>query len=348
MQRRATERRLLSVGTGDLRCRPSPSRCTCPPYCGGCQAVLSEADGAEPAQFPELLTYCTLGTQAPLFRDIAPHHECFYVVPPVSYGLTAAGCTGYLIAFEWVGVQRTSVVSQPFFLGSPQRESAVSALPKIDFEPHKVDMNMAGVEMMVWSPEGGMGIKQSAAVSWTVTPALNPEGEQRFLKLLSGTSGFWSADALMRVRSVYSAYEAARSDASDPPPASVCPARVLYGAGVLCVDMPFIAGRDAKDEDLELEGGCAVQDVATGVAWLARHQLLYIDLRPPNVRVTENGVVLIDYDDVVVLQEPIRSFSDFCTALLNSDHVCAHPAANFVGSDVAWTPLGLALQALLG
>ena len=69
---------------------------------------------------------------------------------------------------------------------------------------------------------------------------------------------------------------------------------------------------------------CAVQPVAEAIAWLARRGLIYVDLRPPNVRIEEEGeekeagavgagsaaaatsqasrrrVVLIDYDDLKV------------------------------------------------
>jgi len=101
------------------------------------------------------------------------------------------------------------------------------------------------------------------------------------------------------------------------------PARLLFGAGEVCVTMPFVGGRDAVDADLA-EGGCAVLPVAEAIAWLARRGLVYVDLRPPNVRIEEEEeeeagaggplgsaaaatsqairrrVVLIDYDDLKV------------------------------------------------
>jgi hypothetical protein len=88
--------------------------------------------------------------------------------------------------------------------------------------------------------------------------------------------------------------------------------------------MPWVGGRDAVDADLA-PGGCAVQPVAEAIAWLARRGLVYVDLRPPNVRIEEKEeeeeagaggplgsaaaatsqairrrVVLIDYDDLKV------------------------------------------------
>jgi hypothetical protein len=116
---------------------------------------------------------------------------------------------------------------------------------------------------------------------------------------------------------------------SDPLPASLVPARLLFGAGEVCVTMPWVSGRDAVEADLA-EGGCAVLPVAEAIAWLARRGLVYVDLRPPNVRIEEKEeeeaagagagpgpgagsaaaatspasrrrVVLIDYDDLKVV-----------------------------------------------
>ncbi len=153
-------------------------------------------------------------------------------------------------------------------------------------------------------------------------------------------------EELLRLRAVYAAYVAARRDASDPPPASLCEARLLYGAGHVCVDMPFVAGADAEAADLAA-GGSAVAPVASAIAWLARHGLLYVDVRLPNVRVSRDcrDVTLVDYDDLVVLTESITSFDDFHAALLGSAHISASPAANFLGRIGAWTPLGQALCA---
>ena len=45
--------------------------------------------------------------------------------------------------------------------------------------------------------------------------------------------------------------------------------------------------------------------------WLGRHSLLYVDLRARNVlRDADDGVFLVDYDDMVVLSEPLQSGPD--------------------------------------
>jgi hypothetical protein len=140
-----------------------------------------------------------------------------------------------------------------------------------------------------------------------------------FWKILRG-DGF-DAPYLRGVFAVYAALAAARAAASadDPPPASLVDAELLFGAGELCVRMPWVDGRDAAPEDL-CSGGVAVAPVAAAVAWLARHGLLYVDLRAPNVRIDERGRVrLVDYDDCVVLGAPATDAAALRAALRARD-----------------------------
>ena len=72
----------------------------------------------------------------------------------------------------------------------------------------------------------------------------------------------------------------------------------------MCVKMPWVGGRNAEAADLA-DGGCAVEPVARAIIWLAQRGLLYIDLRPPNVRIaTHDRVFLVDYDDMALCKPP--------------------------------------------
>ena len=107
----------------------------------------------------------------------------------------------------------------------------------------------------------------------------------------------------------------ALDDTEDKAPTSLVRARLLFGAGEVCVTM---SGNDATAIDLA-ERGCAAKPVALAILWLARHGLLYTDLRPPNVRVSSSGdVTLIDYDDLIIC-EPPGSYLDLCDLLANAD-----------------------------
>ena len=126
---------------------------------------------------------------------------------------------------------------------------------------------------------------------------------------------------------MYTALAAARAagagaGGSDPPPPALLPAELLYGAGEVCVLMPWARGREAREGDFQ-EGGCAVAPVALAMAWLARRGLLYIDVRPPNVLVEEEEeggegaalrVHLVDYDDMLVVA-PVASAGELCDLL---------------------------------
>jgi hypothetical protein len=57
--------------------------------------------------------------------------------------LVTVSAVGYVV--EWVGKLYASVVSEPFFLGSPAHTSAVMNLPDHDFSGEAVDVASAGV-----------------------------------------------------------------------------------------------------------------------------------------------------------------------------------------------------------
>jgi hypothetical protein len=154
-------------------------------------------------------------------------------------------------------------------------------------------------------------------VLWSDKSSRGPDGSNIFFKIVL-CSAYGPAYFERMFEAYGSLAEAFDKDReSDPPPASLVPASLLFGAGEVCVTMPWVGGRDAVEADLA-EGGCAVIPVAEAIAWLARHGLVYVDLRPPNVRIEEEAgagavsasaatsqasqrrVVLIDYDDLKV------------------------------------------------
>jgi hypothetical protein len=86
-----------------------------------------------------------------------------------------------------------------------------------------------------------------------------------------------------RFSSYFAAYEAFKRARADTPWLSaIVEADLLFGAGELCVRMPWLPGRDAVVEDLA-EGGCAVVPVADALVWLAWRGLIYTDVRERNV-----------------------------------------------------------------
>ena len=283
-----------------------------PAYNGESKSAKSSGDSAfAPKMFDELATYCALGVMGALFRGVPVGTHRFFATPPIAYGLAAFPHVGYLIALEWLGKLHASVVSQPFFLGSPEHAAAVEALPDHDFAGEVIDIAVEGVSVAVWPLEEGA----RARVVWS----LEGGADQHFFKLIPCDA--FAASFFTRLARSYAALAAAWVDASDPPPPSLARAALLFGAGEVCVRMPWIEGRDADAADLTA-GGRAVKPVARAIAWLARHALLYTDLRPPNVRVLASegaGAVLVDYDDLQVLPRAPASFAELFEELTNAD-----------------------------
>ena len=99
---------------------------------------------------------------------------------------------------------------------------------------------------------------------------------------------------------------------------------LLYGEFCVCLISPVVGTKDAESSTLEDRD--LMMPVVGAVLWLARTwQLLYIDIRPPNLRICEEGssprIRLIDYDDMVLLKEkPCCDYSTVCSMKKN-EHV---------------------------
>ena len=200
------------------------------------------------------------------------------------------------------------------FVGSQQHKDAVDRLPGHDFSKEYVDLQVDGIPVLVWPIDA----RSRASVIWrSDPPPSDSDGTAgKFFKILR-FDGF-DADYFRSVYDAYTTLETKRADAHDPPPPSLPDAQLWYGAGELCILTPWVCGRDAQQDDL-CDGGHAVLPVAEAIAWLARHGLLYIDLRAPNVRVSPDlTVTLVDMDDLVCV-EPPNSYAALATLLREHD-----------------------------
>ena len=272
----------------------------------------------------QLVTYILLGMAHSAFRVVPGQTgRRFHTRPPVGHGLLTFPHVGYLVGVEWVGKLFVHPVSQPFFLNSPQHAAAVAALRD----------DALALADSVWVRDGDgaawhkLPERGPARVSWTHTAA---EGG-RFRKVIE-CDAFdehpqGGARRLRALHAAYAAYAAACAAAEEARPDALLPARLLYGAFALCVDMPFVGTRAATDAELCAPGGNRVLDaLAAALGWLARRGLLYIDIRSPNVRVADAdadasdtanplGAWLVDYDDMLVLESPLRDADALLDAL---------------------------------
>jgi hypothetical protein len=299
-----------------------------PSFNAEAKPATSTGDSTGPKMYDELVTYVTLGIVGSMFMAVPEGRRRYFTRPPVGYGLAALAHVGYLVAVEWIGKLFVSVVSQPFFLGSPEHGSAIAALPDYDYRHSYEDISFDNIPFLAWPPDD-----DGARLSWRSKGA---EGDD-FFKIIRWDA--YDADYFKQMLQVYTALSAAwDACSSHAVPPSLLRAQMLFGAGEVCVKMPWIEGRDAVRADLE-NGGCAVEPVARAIVWLAQRGLLYVDLRPPNVRIAAHDrTFLVDYDDMVVC-EPLTSAEELISALL------ADPAQATIG----WASVGggRALHAVL-
>ena len=266
-----------------------------PAFNAEAKSVASAGDAKTSRLYDQLVTYVTLGIVGSMFVAVPEGHRRFFTRPPVGYGLAALAHVGYVVAVEWVGRLFVSVVSQPFFLGSPEHDAAIAALPDCNYQDSSYeDMNFADIPVLTLSRDD-----DTLRVTWRSEGA---EGDE-FFKVIGWNS--YDAWHFKRMLQVYTALSAAWDACpSDSLPTSLLRARMLFGAGQVCVKMPWVGGRNAEAADLDF-GGCAVEPVARAIVWLAQRGLLYIDLRPPNVRIAAHDrVFLVDYDDMALCKPP--------------------------------------------
>jgi hypothetical protein len=303
--------------------------------------LKSVGAGSPPRMFDEIFTYAMMGMLGSYFRNEPAGTRRFFRAPPHAFSLAAFPHVGYVVLVEWVGHLHGCVVSEPFFLGSPAHADAMAALPDSDMGGAGcyVDVRLDKVAVEVWPEEEGA----RPGVMWRVVPPDSGGGGggihgigDGFFKVIFAHA--FPAPFFRRLHAAYAAYAAACAAAAsaapgskDSLPASLVPAELLFGAGAVCVRMPWVMGRDAVPAELG-EGGAAVEPVARALLWLARHGLLYTDLREPNVRVVRGvgGAVLVDYDDMEVV-DPVQSAGEL-VGLLEAR------GAKFVGEEAGARP----------
>jgi len=87
-------------------------------------------------------------------------------------------------------------------------------------------------------------------------------------------------------------------------------ARLLFGEYEVAVEMPFLIGTTpTKWKDVNYS------QVAQAIVYLAANAIIYTDLRLPSIVLVENKSLLVDYDDAVVVDEPVKSYENFIKAL---------------------------------
>ena len=306
-----------------------------------CPAFQGELKSVDAATLGQALYYTVMDIVGTFFPSTpgapgapgapaAPGRRVFYAAPPLGFALLAFPHVGYFVAVEFVGKALVSPASLPFFLGSAEHGAAVKALPARPAAPPEWEFDPA----LPWACDAPAPPADAPArpplsppVAWAVCP------DGTFRKLLRADAR--SADEWSEAFAAYKALEpllagrrgAPGGTAAEPPTALARGARMLFGAHEALVEMEaFPIARGASDEEATgaAEGADAdavTQAVAEAVAWLALRRVLYTDLRGPNVLVAAPRVAgapvacLVDYDDCVVVSEPVRDVGELRAAL---------------------------------
>jgi len=235
--------------------------------------------------------------------DAANDHRLFYLTPPLGFAVVAYPYLAQVMAVECVGKMLVSPFSQPFLLGSDQHAATMAALPQPHYEAATVlDLTEvqpwytvpgARADLSMWCTHGGV-----------------------FRKIVRGDARSGAGFA-----SMHAAY--ARLAAVLPHAPSglhlLTSVRLLYGLHCVLAELkPVVMAGRAVDEETELrqKGAALLLSVTRAVAWLATQRVIYTDVRAPNVVVDTDGVAwLVDYDDCVVVAEPVASVDAFKAAV---------------------------------
>lgn len=270
-------------------------------------SFFTELKSVSEAIFNQIMTYGVFSLARSYFHVDGgdTSRRRFYKRPLVGYGLVSFAHCGYLVALEWVGKVFMTPISDPFVLGSRLHESAVESL----VDHHQTDfVEIDAASMCAWRGWPNVG---EPLVLWCVSPI-----NGCFYKIMDCAvfDKVGGAARLRTLRATYVAYAEARTSATTVPKALV-PAELLYGAFELAVKMPFVGTRTVEESVLAA-GGAVLDAVVPAIVWLARHGLLYVDLRGRNVVIdSEGGYCLVDYDDMVILPEPAQSAEELLRLL---------------------------------
>ncbi|KAL3895673.1 MAG: hypothetical protein SGPRY_013455, partial [Prymnesium sp.] len=258
-----------------------------------------ELKSCEKTIYNEVLTYVVLDMLSSLFPDNGKLR--FYSTPPIGYGLIGFPHIGYFVALEWIGKLFMTPVSKPFLLGSEDHRAAVEALEDVHFDDF-VEVAASGGLWHHVDDWADVLVKYCAQAI-----------DKRFYKIIfcKKFDSFGKHGAAMLWRDLYRTYAqyAEAVTNSSNLPASLVPAQLRFGVGAVLVDMEWVEGEEA-DEDWDEDDQLVLQ-VASAIVWLAQNKLLYCDPRPPNILINNSSAYLIDYDDMVVVEEVPSSFEQF-------------------------------------
>lgn len=289
----------------------------------------------------ELVMYTTIGICDSYFSgDVGEGNYAFYPSPPIGCSVLGQGPVGMLFAVELIGVVFYSLLSEPFFAGTDKHKEAVAMFDRLaeregadisDQRPFYIPKEAEFLqprdptkEGVFWGRVGHRFVKVIQAnhlvkrgkakdsTEETCFAKVNPE----YINIINEDScleAAWTGNAIFffhlhKVMTLWKEIWRGEAVGED----AVCravflPMDLLYGEFQVCLISEYVGDSDASIE--EFSDSSLMKPVVTAILWLARvWGLLYIDIRPQNMRVTATDggktIRVIDYDDVVILSRP--------------------------------------------
>jgi len=296
----------------------------------------------------EQFQYLTIGMSDSYFSsEQYPDHQLFYNTPPIGCSTLGVGPMGMLFAAEWIGVVFFSIISQPFYAGSSNHRAALQMFDEMELPRNVTDplhiprgflLNVNQTEKLgvAWGVLDGKFIKVIDAPyllqkQQNVNLAFN-KGDHKYREIVGEEAcghANWTSNSvffyhLYKVMAVWSKVWSSECIAEDEKHRNVfVPVELLFGEFSVCLRSPYVGTQDAESEFLDDKD--TMKPVVDAVLWLAlTWQLLYIDIRPPNLRVCDGGdprIRLVDYDDMVLLKnKPCCNMNTVCMMRKN-EHV---------------------------
>jgi hypothetical protein len=283
--------------------------------------------------FEEVVQYVTIAMLDSYFsQETYPLRTVFYSSPPCGYGIVGYGPCGMLISVEMIGALYYSFISKPFFLGSQDHISAIDMVNARHTEPqspsffvphsHKsyfTNMDKCKVKFSLLKTDNNelLFFKIVPCVIFYSENAPKQNKKQYDQNSITSVIGENSCqncqwnDTTIFFYHMYRVYKKLEilNSAGMQHHASYVPCRLHYGRMEVCITSPAVGNRDATMQDFENDEE-VISKIVEFVYWLARSTgLLYIDMRPPNIRLTisdinntSTHVYVIDYDDCVILE----------------------------------------------
>eukprot|EP00598_Pedospumella_elongata_P011271 CAMPEP_0184988908 /NCGR_PEP_ID=MMETSP1098-20130426/26334_1 /TAXON_ID=89044 /ORGANISM="Spumella elongata, Strain CCAP 955/1" /LENGTH=502 /DNA_ID=CAMNT_0027513769 /DNA_START=120 /DNA_END=1628 /DNA_ORIENTATION=+ len=319
---------------GDRRCSVNLSSGCAPEFAMRVKDIARISENGEVKPIPaialeELYHYTAISMAESYFsQEQYPEHRAYYKSPPLGAGVLGMGPMGMMFIAEWVGVIFFSIISEPFYAGSNKQAAAKAMIDDIESTreysdplllpltlPVKTSVEKRGVAWGVFkdtfikvieAPFLSTPLPSKCAFNKSLTNYRESIGEE------ACADGAWQRNSsffyhLFKVMAAWKrvwAEEAVGDDAIHR--AVFVPVTILYGEFSICLSSPCVGVKDSTDDSFENDD--VMGSVVEAVLWLARRwQLLYIDLRPPNLRIDDcdgaNKLYLIDYDDILIMKE---------------------------------------------